>query len=702
MSVNQWRNQFLHWSTLSDKHVVQFTASNKDPIRVKKGEALVVITTYNMVAFNGQRSAAADAMMKLITSQEWGLILLDEVHVAPARMFRRCMSLTHSRCFDPSTLVLMSDYTSKRIVDIAVNEMVWGDDNTLRRVINTIPVQQGTMYQVKQDKAVTYYVNYGHLLVLRAFGVNAYVLSKRGRSGQLLYYVCVYIKCNTSGLCSHNNPCGSFKVVAIRCDSEYSANEYKQRYNTSDSKLVLSYGTALLNHTHFVHDNDEFIIPVQNFNTICTNAGRQYLKGFTVPVPVPVPNATQHKQWLFRMTGKRMVDIPTLSPRKRVHDTSAICHNHASSITVSIASDRTRYCGIQVDGNNKFLLHDYTVVHNCKLGLTATLVREDNLIDDLYFLIGPKLYEANWLDLQQRGFLATVQCIEVWCSMTAEFYTAYLDTDSRKQSLLWVMNPNKFRTCEYLIRLHESRGDKILVFADNVYALIHYATVLKRPMIYGATSDAERLQFLYRFQHGSDINTLFISKVGDTSLDLPDVNVIIQISSHYASRRQEAQRLGRILRPKSVSSNSQYNAFFYTLVSQDTREMMYASKRQRFLVDQGYAYKVLNELPEMNTISDLKYTTIEEQRKLLYQCMSASDHDIDQDDIVDENDTFEKLRQTARNKLQNIKQSGNISVLSGGNDRVYHEITTVDKSKKRNILFRKKDEAAKERARQAR
>ncbi len=94
----------------------------------------------------------------------------------------------------------------------------------------------------------------------------------------------------------------------------------------------------------------------------------------------------------------------------------------------------------------------------CKLGLTATLVREDNLIDDLYFLIGPKLYEANWLDLQNAGHIATVKCIEVWCPMTAEFYKAYLNSDSRMQRSLYVMNPNKFRTCEFLIRWHEKRG----------------------------------------------------------------------------------------------------------------------------------------------------------------------------------------------------------------------------------------------------
>ena len=170
--------------------------------------------------------------------------------------------------------------------------------------------------------------------------------------------------------------------------------------------------------------------------------------------------------------------------------------------------------------------------------------------------------------------------------MTPEFYSSYLSSTIHKQMLLYVMNPNKYRACEFLIRLHEKRGDKVLVFSDNVFALRYYATTLGKPLIYGHTSDAERLEFLHHFQHDSNVNTLFISKVGDNSIDLPDVNVIIQISSHFSSRRQEAQRLGRILRPKSAALG-RFNAFFYTLVSKDTREMVYATKRQRFLVDQG-------------------------------------------------------------------------------------------------------------------
>lgn len=212
-----------------------------------------------------------------------------------------------------------------------------------------------------------------------------------------------------------------------------------------------------------------------------------------------------------------------------------------------------------------------SVKAHCRLGLTATLVREDDLISDLNFLIGPKLYEANWMDLTAQGYLANVQCVEVWCPMTGPFMKEYLmASNARLKQLLYVMNPSKLRATEFLVRFHEERGDKIIVFSDLVYSLKLYADMLKRPMIYGETPERERQAILGLFRTSDALRTICISKVGDTSIDLPEANVIIQVSSHFGSRRQEAQRLGRILRPKSFtqqdgSNRSTFNAFFYTL-----------------------------------------------------------------------------------------------------------------------------------------
>lgn len=307
---------------------------------------------------------------------------------------------------------------------------------------------------------------------------------------------------------------------------------------------------------------------------------------------------------------------------------------------------------------------------HCKLGLTATLVREDDKIADLNFLIGPKLYEANWLELQKRGFIARVQCAEVWCPMTPEFYRDYLLCRTSKKLLLYVMNPNKFRACQFLIRYHERRSDKIIVFSDNVFALKHYAIKMGKPYIYGPTTQGERMQILQNFKFNPKVNTIFVSKVADTSFDLPEANVLVQISSHGGSRRQEAQRLGRILRAKKGAIAEEYNAFFYSLVSQDTMEMSYARKRQRFLVNQGYCYKVITKLAGMEE-EDLMYKTKEEQTQLLSQVLTANDADAEEERVIGE---------LGSSRPQFSRRSGNMSSLSGADDAVYMEYKT-DKNK---------------------
>ena len=307
----------------------------------------------------------------------------------------------------------------------------------------------------------------------------------------------------------------------------------------------------------------------------------------------------------------------------------------------------------------------------------------DDKITDLNFLIGPKLYEANWLELQNRGFLAKVQCCEVWCPMTPEFYREYLSTRSRKKSLLYIMNPNKFRICQYLIRMHESRNDKIIVFSDNVFALQHYAIRLNCPYIYGPTSQNERLQILQNFQHNPKVNTIFVSKVADTSFDLPDANVLIQISSHGGSRRQEAQRLGRILRAKKDNYGDEFNAFFYSLVSNDTMEMYYASKRQTFLINQGYSYKVINKLGSLDE-EPLYYSKKEEQQELMQKVLAANES------AADEEDANTVTIRTAGGGSQIVRSSGTLSSLSGGDEGLYMERTRkADKDKSRHPLFKK-------------
>ncbi|KAI9294628.1 DNA repair helicase rad25 [Neoconidiobolus thromboides FSU 785] len=338
-----------------------------------------------------------------------------------------------------------------------------------------------------------------------------------------------------------------------------------------------------------------------------------------------------------------------------------------------------------------------------KLGLTATLVREDDKITDLNFLIGPKLYEANWMELASQGHIANVECAEVWCPMTREFYREYLHESSRKRALLYAMNPSKFQACQYLIQLHESRGDKIIVFSDNVYALQAYALKLKKPFIYGATSQLERIRILQQFKYNPMINTVFLSKVGDTSIDLPEATVLIQISAHYGSRRQEAQRLGRILRAKKKTRNvtSKFNAFFYSLVSKDTVEMYYSGKRQQFLIDQGYAFKIITKLDGINELENLVYPTQSDQLELLQTVLMTSEKDGEsEDDNFDFDFDFDfDLDNSNMDSLEgdNLplpkRMLGSMKSLAGADSMAYIEYNRPVAHQfrdKENQLFRKK------------
>jgi DNA excision repair protein ERCC-3 len=232
------------------------------------------------------------------------------------------------------------------------------------------------------------------------------------------------------------------------------------------------------------------------------------------------------------------------------------------------------------------------------------------------------------------------------------------------------MNPRKFQACQFLINYHEKRGDKVIVFSDNVYALEKYAVKLGKPYIYGGTSQAERLRILENFQHNDAINTLFLSKIGDTSLELPEATCLIQISSHYGSRRQEAQRLGRILRAKRRNDEG-FNAFFYSLVSKDTQEMYYSSKRQAFLVDQGYAFKVITHLQGLNELDGLAFKTPLERRELLSDVLLQNESAADMEKI--EGDLFSTGRPGARKKTGARRTAGMLADLAGGQDMAYVE-----------------------------
>jgi len=320
----------------------------------------------------------------------------------------------------------------------------------------------------------------------------------------------------------------------------------------------------------------------------------------------------------------------------------------------------------------------------CKLGLTATLIREDGKEQDLYYLVGPKLYEANWLDLQRDGYLAKAQCIEVSCQMPYCFYKKYLEYKSQPNShrlamMMYECNPNKFRTCQHLINIHLARGDKVLVFSNNVWVLKHYALKLGYPYIYGKTVQWEREKCLAFFNSTSDAQhqCLFISSVGDTSIDLPEVNVLIQISSHFSSRRQEAQRLGRILRPKQRHGD-EYNAFFYTLVSKDTKDEYYSLNRRRFLMNQGYSVHVISDF--VKDIKGLHYSTKEQVENLLQKVIEIKDSKEQLEDINPNEDVKERKK---RQRKRQEEREGQALFELTGEGGMYEEYKKQKSTRKR-------------------
>jgi DNA excision repair protein ERCC-3 len=229
-----------------------------------------------------------------------------------------------------------------------------------------------------------------------------------------------------------------------------------------------------------------------------------------------------------------------------------------------------------------------------RLGLTATLVREDRREDDVFSLIGPKRYDAPWRDLESQGWIAPAVCTEVRVAMPADLRMAYAVAESRERYRIAACNPAKLPLMEALCAHHGA--DRVLVIGQYLDQLDEMAELLGAPLITGRTATAEREQLYERFRTG-DLRLLVVSKVANFSIDLPEANVAIQLSGTFGSRQEEAQRLGRILRPKADGGQAR----FYTLVSRETSDQEYAMHRQLFLAEQGYRYEIVDEAEVTST-----------------------------------------------------------------------------------------------------
>ena len=222
-----------------------------------------------------------------------------------------------------------------------------------------------------------------------------------------------------------------------------------------------------------------------------------------------------------------------------------------------------------------------------RLGLTATLVREDGREGEVFSLIGPKRYDAPWKDIEAQGYIAPAECIEVRVDLPRDERVAYAMAEDGDKYRLCSTSETKTGVVEQLVRRHA--GEQTLVIGQYLDQLDELAERLDAPVIKGDTPVKERQRLFNEFREGT-LNTLVVSKVANFSIDLPEASVAIQVSGSFGSRQEEAQRLGRLLRPKADGKA----AHFYTVVARDTVDQDFAAKRQRFLAEQGYAYSILD------------------------------------------------------------------------------------------------------------
>ncbi|GAA1490054.1 DNA repair helicase XPB [Brachybacterium sacelli] len=222
-----------------------------------------------------------------------------------------------------------------------------------------------------------------------------------------------------------------------------------------------------------------------------------------------------------------------------------------------------------------------------RLGLTATLVREDGREGEVFSLIGPKRYDAPWKDIEAQGYIAPADCTEVRVAMPADDRMAYAMAEAEDRPRLGAAHPAKIGVVRSVAQRHQ--GEPMLVIGQYLDQLEEIATQLEADLITGQTPVRRRQELFAAFRTG-EVSRLVVSKVANFSVDLPEASVAVQVSGAFGSRQEEAQRLGRLLRPKADGRA----AHFYTVVMRDTQDQDYAAHRQRFLAEQGYAYTIVD------------------------------------------------------------------------------------------------------------
>lgn len=319
------------------------------------------------------------------------------------------------------------------------------------------------------------------------------------------------------------------------------------------------------------------------------------------------PNVSSVHQWI-----RELLDKTTLAPdqigeysgeTKTIKPVTVCTYQVLTYRTKSLDKEETEpvYPHFSIFSENNWGLVIYDEVHMLpapvfritaelqsiyRLGLTATLIREDGREDEVFSLVGPKRFDTPWAELTQKGFIAKAYCHEVRIPLPHTLELEYALAPKKEKYRIASQNPLKIKVAEAILKKHE--GESILIIGQYLEQLQVFRDHFGYPIITGTTSNKKRDELYDKFRSGEE-KVMIVSKVANFAVDLPDASVAIEISGSFGSRQEEAQRLGRILRPKARDSH------FYTIVTEYSQEEEFASNRQKFLSEQGYSYSIIKE-----------------------------------------------------------------------------------------------------------
>ena len=319
------------------------------------------------------------------------------------------------------------------------------------------------------------------------------------------------------------------------------------------------------------------------------------------------PNVSSVHQWI-----RELLDKTTLTPdqigeysgeTKTIKPVTVCTYQVLTYRTKSLDKEETEpvYPHFSIFSENNWGLVIYDEVHMLpapvfritaelqsiyRLGLTATLIREDGREDEVFSLVGPKRFDTPWAELTQKGFIAKAYCHEVRIPLPHTLELEYALAPKKEKYRIASQNPLKIKVAEAILKKHE--GESILIIGQFLEQLQVFRDHFGYPIITGTTSNKKRDELYDKFRSGEE-KVMIVSKVANFAVDLPDASVAIEISGSFGSRQEEAQRLGRILRPKARDSH------FYTIVTEYSQEEEFASNRQKFLSEQGYSYSIIKE-----------------------------------------------------------------------------------------------------------